>query len=806
MFPFLKKIRSRVIFSWLVSYLSILLIPIIFSAVVYIQSVNIVQKQLTGINDAMIQQLQQAVDGQIFNMETISTQIAMNSKLTSLINTNWPESGAINFTYAEQIKQLFKDFNIYTLSNSFIEEFYIYIHRNDIVLTSNGYYTSRDFYDSETRSRHESYDSWQARMLQQYYNQYVVTPSLRDGGNVTTISLMRSLPLQSEKFSATLVVSINRNELLKLVESVNWANQDMFFIVNKHNQPLFSTKDIVLPEFVAYDNMHSNSGILYGELEGKGVVATYIKSATGEWNYISFTQTSLFNQRVAYIRMLTLISLILCVLIGGVIAFWFAKKNYNPLSQLIENISVNAGFRPQQSQNEYRFLSEAFSNAISEKRLSEKRLEQQMFAMRSSFIARLLKGRSGRVVPADEALKMYGMSFDRPYYAVILFYIDDYSQLMVHASDEENLRLAEFIIHNVTEEMMSSGYHRGFVAEVDDLIACLMNLQGTDMLELYGDMEDGIRKVQDLLERKFQIRLTAALSQVHMTVDGIFEAYQESVEAIEYKFLKGSGSIIRYDEIKQTKTSAGSYSYSLETERILTNSIKSGDSEQAEQIMDNIFAANFADNQISLQVAKCLMFDLVGTMIKTLNELSSVYEPAFVEELNPVERLLKCNTLGELRIQISSITDNVCRFISDNNKGSNQAKLRDTMSEFIEAHYHDGNLNLTMVADHVGLSAKYVSAFFKQATGEGISSYINKVRLSKAKELLSEPELSVSQVARRVGYTNSNALIRAFNKHEGVTPGQFRELSQTEKQREFPESGMDEQEEEAEHNCKRPHA
>lgn len=776
MVPKLKQIRNSVIFSWLVSYLSILLIPIIISGVVYFQTVAIVKKQVNSINDAMILQLQQAVDGQIANMEKISTQIAMNQKLAGLLSSELAGVPKIDFAYTERIKQLFQDFNIYTLSNSFIKEFYVFFHNSDIVLSSSGYYQSRDFFNSEFRTQWESYEDWRSAVLQPHYNEYVVSPP-QNGENDSTLTLMRSLPLQNTKFSATLAMSINRTELLKLVDSVNWADQNMFFIVDKSNQVLFGTQNIQLPDFLNYDQMTGNSGLLYGELQGKKIVATYIKSSSGEWDYVSLTQNSLFYERASYIRNLTLVCLLLCMLIGGLIAFGFAKKNYNPLNQLIQNISANSGFRLEKGHTEYRFLNEAFSNAISEKKRSALLLEQQMSAMRSSFIARLLKGRSGRVVPTDDALKMYGMSFKGPYFAVIVFYLDDYSQLMVHASDEENLRLAEFIIHNVTEELLSSGPHRGFAAEIDDLTACLMNLNEADVQELYRDMEQGILQIRELLQRKYQIRLTAAISEVHRTADGIAEAYHESLEAIEYKLLKGSGSIIRYDEIKQTAVSSGSYNYSLETERILTNCIKSGDYDQAEQIIDDIFASNFANGHISLQVAKCLMFDLVGTMIKTMNELSTVYEPAFVDELNPVERLLKCNTFDELRHQISSILTKVCGFINEKSRGNSQSKLKDSIVEFIERHYDDGNLNLTMVADHVGLSPKYVSAFFKQATGEGISGYINRTRLSKAKELLSETNLNVSEVARRVGYTNSNALIRAFNKHEGITPGQFREMN-----------------------------
>lgn len=61
--------------------------------------------------------------------------------------------------------------------------------------------------------------------------------------------------------------------------------------------------------------------------------------------------------------------------------------------------------------------------------------------------------------------------------------------------------------------------------------------------------------------------------------------------------------------------------------------------------------------------------------------------------------------------------------------------------------------------------------------GEGIQDYINKIRLKQAKKLLLEQNLNLEQTANKVGYSNSNALIRVFKKYEGVTPGQFRDMN-----------------------------
>lgn len=778
----LGRLQKSVVFSWLISYLSILLIPLLLSGFVYSQSVRIIQSQVSGINEAMIRQLQQSVDVQAQNLEKISLQIAMNPKMVQFIAGQGMGTPAVDFAYAEKVKQLLQDFSIYTLSSSMIKDFYIYLHQSEIVLTSSGYLEGRYFFDTRLLSEDRTYAGWRDDMLRKAYLEYeVVTSRLDNGETDTGLTLRRSLPLQGENRSATLVIFLNKAELQKLVAGVNWANQDMFFIIDKNNRPLFSTKALKLPSFISYEQMKGPGGVLYGELEGKQVAVSYLRSAASEWCYISITETALFNERVEYIRKLTLASLVLCVLLGGVIAFWFTKKNYNPLSALIRRVSSQASLGLAKDQNEYLFLDEAFATALSEKQRSDKKLEQQYAALRASFLARLLKGRPGYGVHTDDALYAYGIDLEAPYVAVLIFYIDDYSQLMVHGSEGENLRLAQFIIHNVTEELLSGHGRRGYVAEVDDLMVCLLNMDGEDGSSPYREAAAGAREIQELLSRKFQIFTTAAISRLHRTMAGIPEAYNEALEAMEYKLIKGKGGIIGFEEIKPAKEAPialGAYSYSLETEQMLTNSIKTGDYGQTESIMNQIFAANFSEGHLSVQMARCLMFELAGTMIKTMYELSAQVEPELLERIDPAGNLLQCNTIEDMRERMFAMVRSVCGFISERNKGAGQAKLREKVTAFIHRHYADGSLNLDRIAEHTHLSSKYVSAFFKQATGEGISGYINKVRLKEAKALLLAGDQSIGDIARQVGFTNSQALIRAFHRHEGVTPGQFREINQ----------------------------
>ena len=103
-------------------------------------------------------------------------------------------------------------------------------------------------------------------------------------------------------------------------------------------------------------------------------------------------------------------------------------------------------------------------------------------------------------------------------------------------------------------------------------------------------------------------------------------------------------------------------------------------------------------------------------------------------------------------------------------------KLCIEIKEYIDENYKDPDLNISQAALHFELSPSYMSGIFKKETGISLLAYISKVRTDAAKKLL-ESEMTIAEVAEASGFRDSAALIRIFKKNEGVTPGQFREIS-----------------------------
>lgn len=78
------------------------------------------------------------------------------------------------------------------------------------------------------------------------------------------------------------------------------------------------------------------------------------------------------------------------------------------------------------------------------------------------------------------------------------------------------------------------------------------------------------------------------------------------------------------------------------------------------------------------------------------------------------------------------------------------------------------------LAREAGLSRSAFAALFKNVTGQTPLEYLTSWRMYRTRVLLRGSDLSLSEIAQRVGYETDTALSRAFRRSQGISPGQWR--------------------------------
>lgn len=96
----------------------------------------------------------------------------------------------------------------------------------------------------------------------------------------------------------------------------------------------------------------------------------------------------------------------------------------------------------------------------------------------------------------------------------------------------------------------------------------------------------------------------------------------------------------------------------------------------------------------------------------------------------------------------------------------------DRMIDYMKENIRE-KLKLEQIATYVGYSVPRVCALFKEATGQSIIAYFNRMRINKAKQLMAENDMSLRQISEYLDYDSLQYFSMQFKKETGLPPSQY---------------------------------
>ena len=83
-------------------------------------------------------------------------------------------------------------------------------------------------------------------------------------------------------------------------------------------------------------------------------------------------------------------------------------------------------------------------------------------------------------------------------------------------------------------------------------------------------------------------------------------------------------------------------------------------------------------------------------------------------------------------------------------------------------------LKVSQIAKKLNLNRSYLYKIFKEETGYSIKDYLGQIRMEKSADLLTSTDFHISHIANAVGFTDALAFSKAFKKHFGQSPSNYR--------------------------------
>ena len=88
---------------------------------------------------------------------------------------------------------------------------------------------------------------------------------------------------------------------------------------------------------------------------------------------------------------------------------------------------------------------------------------------------------------------------------------------------------------------------------------------------------------------------------------------------------------------------------------------------------------------------------------------------------------------------------------------------------------YDQPITIPTLAKQIGTNEFTLKKGFKELIGNTVFGYINDIKMKKAKKMLIDQNLSISQVSELIGYKNPQHFSTAFKKKFGITPSKFKD-------------------------------
>lgn len=388
------------------------------------------------------------------------------------------------------------------------------------------------------------------------------------------------------------------------------------------------------------------------------------------------------------------------------------------------------------------------------KREAKQALDLSLSLSRGSIIQSLVLGQPPGE-DFEEKKELYGLDFPWKTYQVSLIDIEK--------SNYEAPELRQKIFHEV--ESFVAGFELGYVFSINQYIGILSkNLSSGPFTRMMNDLHQRIHKISGL-------DVIISLGQPEKSLDSIKYSYQTACRLLDKKFVYGYKKIITYQQIPKKEDGKKRGLTHWDIDDITAGLYRAVDVEsneaindQLEEIRDYFIASESDESFIKIQYSN--IYTAIASRLTNNNEalrhnlslqqqiLSELCEKTSLQELH-----------GYMKFVLISMSEELARL-----RPCDPVKK---ILDYVERHYSE-DLKLENLATLFHYNSAYLGKLIRNKTGVQFSTYLERLRIKKAKELLEEG-YKVYEVAQKTGYRYIDYFYRKFKKHVGISPTDYKE-------------------------------
>ena len=282
------------------------------------------------------------------------------------------------------------------------------------------------------------------------------------------------------------------------------------------------------------------------------------------------------------------------------------------------------------------------------------------------------------------------------------------------------------------------------------------------------EVQELIKKLYTNLCYNISAGIRSGVSRIYSDKTQLQATYNEALSALN-KVSSTGGIIFAGSELSETKKT---HSNSSEFRTQILNKLLLGDRNGVKTFLE-MYVTELVSEQIPLDKIKNSLFELMVTANNSTKESCKNFTNETFD--NAFSILSSENDIAMLKEYVQKVLFE-CVHVIQNEKSQDTNPTIQKVIDYVDSHLSE-DISLEQMADYSGVSSFYLSKLFKEEKGVTFINFISDKRLEKARQLLSDTELSIKEITAEVGYNDQNYFSRIFKNKYGISPKEYRQIN-----------------------------
>ncbi len=767
---FRKSKAHTILYQFMVTYFIVLFIPLFICSGYYVRMISVIGNDDVQTRKNELKHAAVLVDTMLDEFSYLGDSLASNSGVNSFKRI----TTAFGSPNSYKIYELHEELpDLYQINQS-IFDYYIFFDKSETVVNRRIAYTYKDFYDLYLHEKkYESYEDWYRHIKEDkvvYGLSPIETYQYKSNTSLNMIAYTRPM-IYGDYYGKSRIQILFKDTVLETLMPARADNSIQFIkdfqgrmlYYRAQGEPIKMTEGDVSQAvdgvITNLKNPENQTVLLDKE---KYLVIRYVSDKSGLEYYMLQPMVAV-NSRSMYSIFVLAVFIFAAVTVGIILSYYMSKKSATPINDIMKEVSQST--EPYKGhQAVFLSLKETFNHLVNTNTDMVRVIESQKPFLRNAFFNRLLYGNFTTEEEASVIADNIGLPHKDRSFVILIFRFNTEIDKIV----EDDLKLINSCILSLIEVMKEILPDSLYTNLDGDQVVLMLSIDKKSSGYFKDETELKIRKIKEAMPANVSEQFFVYGGNEVESLTELKDSYNNAVYMFQNEKGQIDNTVIWYINNFVNIPSYPPQDFSLK----LMHYVMAGDNEGLHDALEDIVRKYFIENNLPVYLQHMLLNELQTVLFRIIRRIGTD-ESEYRTYYSKLEENNNATLLNQITLTLN-LYRTVCKGVDDKKKLKDTSAITASIASYIDINYGDKNLSLTSVADIFKISEPYLSSVFKQSLGINFSTYMEGIRIDKAKDFLVKTTLSIGEISNNVGYGSVNSFCRAFKRVTGTSASEYR--------------------------------